>query len=65
MLFRYENKVYIKPFADKLVEVKVTKRGNEYNIEPSNKKIIITSKIAGELYSIPIEEAYKMQNKIK
>lgn len=63
MLFRYENKVYIKPFGDKLVEVKITKKGKEFNVEPSNKILVITAEVSEKMYSIPIEEAYEMQNK--
>ena len=64
MLFRYNNKVYIKPFADKLIEVKITKKGNEYDVKPiSNKKVVITAEVSEAMYSVPIETAYEMQNK--
>ncbi len=63
MLYKYENKVYIKPFGDKLVEVKVTKKGDEYNVEATKTIIVIDSKVSEKMYSISLEEAYKMQNK--
>lgn len=63
MLFEYENKVYIKPFKEKIVEVKVTKKGDEYNVEPLNKTVIITPKISEKIHSITIEKAYKLQSR--
>ena len=65
MLFRYNNKVYVRPFANKLVEVIVSKKGNEYDIQPTNTKLEITSEVNEGLYSISIEEAYNIQNPIK
>lgn len=63
MLFRYENKVFIKPFADKLVKVDVTKKGNEYDVKATKEIVVITPEINEKLYSISLEEAYKMSNK--
>lgn len=63
MLYRYNGKVYIKPFSDKLVEVTIDKKGNEYDVKPTQRTVIITPEISGKLLSISIEEAYKMQNK--
>lgn len=63
MLYRYNGKVYIKPFSDKLVEVTVNKKGNAYDVKPTQRTVIITPEISGKLLSISIEEAYKMQNK--
>ena len=63
MLFRYENKVYIKPFADKLVKVDVIKKGNEYDVKATKEIVVITPEINEKLYSISLEEAYKMSNK--
>ena len=63
MLFKYNNKIYIRPFANKIVEVIIRKQGTEYSIEPTSNKIELTADIANELYSIPLEEAYKIQNK--
>lgn len=63
MLYRYNGKIYIKPFGDKLVEVNIHKKGKEYNVEPTDKIVIITSEISQELYTVPIEEAYKMVNR--
>lgn len=60
MLFRYGNKVYVRPFANKMVEVNIIKKGSEYDVQPTNNKVEITSEIENELYSITIEEAYNM-----
>lgn len=63
MLFRYANNVYIKPFADKLVKVDVNKKGKEYDVKATKDVVVITPEINEKLYSISLEEAYKMSNK--
>lgn len=62
MLFRYNGKIYIKPFANKIVEVKVTKKGNEYTVEPTNNSVELTREVENNLYSVSIEEAYKFKS---
>lgn len=62
MLFRYENKIYVRPFANRIVEVEVSKKGNEYFVNPTKNKVELTNKVANEMYSITIEEAYVLQN---
>ena len=63
MLFRYENKVYIKPFADRIIKVDITKKGKEYDVKATKDIVVITPEINNELYSISLEEAYKITNK--
>lgn len=63
MLFRYDNKVYIRPFVNRLVEVEVSKKTNDYDVKPTKNEIKITPEVSEKLYSISIEEAYNMQNK--
>lgn len=63
MLLKYDNKLYIRPFGNKLVEVKINKKGKEYDIVPTDKKVEITSAIEGQLHSVTNEAAYEMQNK--
>lgn len=63
MLFRYGTKVFIKPFADKLVKVDVTKKGKEYDVKATKDVVVITPEINEKLYSISLEEAYNMINK--
>lgn len=63
MLFRYENKIYIKPFADRIVKVDITKKGKEYDVKATKDIVVITPEVNNKLYSISLEEAYKMSNK--
>lgn len=62
MLYIYKGKIYVKPFDNKLVEVKVSKKGNEYNVEATEKKVEINNQVRSDMISITLEEAYKIQN---
>lgn len=62
-LFRYENKVYVRPFANKIIEVEVTKNNGNYDVKSTNNSVELTKEVSNNLYSISLEEAYKMQNK--
>ena len=62
MLFLYEGKVYIKPFDNRMVEVSVSKKGNEYNVEITEKWVELNDEIRNNMYSITVEKAYEMQN---
>jgi hypothetical protein len=64
MLFRYESKIYIRPFGNKLVRVNITKKGDEYDVVPTKEMLVITREINEKLYSISLEEAYKMSSKV-
>ena len=61
MLFRYKNKVYVRPFANRIVEVEVYKKDNEYFVNPTNNKVELTNEVANNMYSITIKEAYDLQ----
>lgn len=63
MLYLYNGKIYVKPFDHKMVEVNVTKKGNEYNVEATEKWVEINDKILDNTYSVTLEKAYEMQNK--
>ena len=63
MLYLYDNKIYIKPVEYKLIEVKISKKSNEYNVEPTKKTIEMTAEIRDKMSQITLENAYKMQNK--
>lgn len=65
MLYVYGNKVYIKPLQGKLIEVTVTKKGNDYNVEATKNKIEINQDIKDKLNTITVEKAYKMTNRSK
>ena len=63
MLYLYDNKIYVKPFSRKIVEVNITPKGDEYSIEPTNSKIELNDEISAKMQEISIEEAYKLLNK--
>lgn len=63
MLYIYDGKIYIKPLENILVEVNVTKKGNEYNVVPTEKKVELDDKIRNSLFYITLEKAYEMQHK--
>ena len=66
MLYVFNDKIYIKPFHNKLVEVKIEKDKDEYNVITTNKNISLTSTAQlKELSQLTLEEAYKYQNKEK
>ncbi len=62
MLYIYQNKVYIRPISNELVEVNV-KKDKEFNVIPTSTKIELTNGISKKLSEISLDEAYKMQNK--
>lgn len=64
MLYQYNGKIYVRPFSNKIVEVKVEKKGNEYNVVALPKYVYIDSAIATQLVAISVEEAYKETNKV-
>lgn len=63
MLYLYNGKIYVKPFDHKMVEVNVTKKGNEYNVEATEKWVEINDKILDNTYSVTLEKAYEIQTK--
>lgn len=65
MLYIYDGKIYIKPLENRLVEVNITKKGNEYNVEPTEKKVELSDKIRNDLFSVTLEKAFEMQNGAK
>lgn len=63
MLYIFENKIYVKPFDSKVVEVSVNKKDNEYNVKAIGKPVELNSMQLRSLIEIDLEEAYKHQNK--
>lgn len=63
MLFEYDGKIYIKPLVNKIVEVEVSKKGNEYDIKPAKKMIYITEDIQKKMIPITKEDAVKKSKK--
>lgn len=65
MLYVYDGKVYVKPFDNKLVEVTVSKKGDNYNVEATKNKVEITQAIKEKMQTISVEEAYKIATRRK
>ena len=63
MLYIYENKIYIKPVEYKLVEVKVEKEGEGYDVKAVGKPIELAHEELRNVRDVSIEEAYEMQHK--
>ena len=63
MLYIYMDKIYVRPFDNRLVEVKISKKGDEYNVEATEKTVEINNDVRSQMFSIALEEAYKVQNK--
>lgn len=65
MLYEYNGKIYIKPLVNKIAEVKISKKGDEYDIQPTGKIIYITDEIKKEWTPVSKENAYELQKSIK
>lgn len=63
MLYKYNGKIYVKPLVNKIVEVTVEKKGNEYNVKPEKEAIYLTPEIKEKMAEISIEDAYKSKSK--
>ena len=59
----YKNKIYVKPVEYKLVEVKVDKQGEGFDIKPIGKLMEITAEELKETREISVQEAYEHQHK--
>lgn len=59
MLYKYNGKIYVKPFPNKIVEVKISKKGNDFNIEPTSSVLYLNDVIKKEMVSVTNEEALK------
>lgn len=59
MLYEYNNKIYIRPFSNKLVEVEVIKKDKDYVVKPTTKKVLITNEIKETMVEITLENAFK------
>lgn len=63
MLYIYNEKIYVKPFDNKIVEVTITKKGDEYDVKAIKSPLELNTEQLSKLASISLEEAYKHQNK--
>lgn len=60
MLYRYKDKVFVNPTVNRIVEVKIQKKGNEYDIVLTKNKVV-QSNIRKEITEINVDEAYELQ----
>lgn len=65
MLYEYNGKIYVKPLVNKIVEVEVSKKGNEFDIKPTDKMLYLTEDIKKDMISVTNEQAAKLQEKPK
>lgn len=65
MLYEYNGKIYVKPLVNKIVEVEVSKKGNEFDIKPTDKMLYLTEDIKKDMISVTNEQAAKLQEKTK
>lgn len=63
MLYELNGKIYIKPFVNKIVEVKVSKEDNEIVFTPTNVVLYITPEIKEKLVPVSNEDAYRIASK--
>lgn len=65
MLYFYKGKIYVKPFENKIVEVEVSKEGNNFDVKSTGKTVEINRNDVAEMTTLTTEEAYKKLNKEK
>lgn len=63
MLYEYNGGIFIKPLVNKIVEVIISKKGDEYDIKPTKKFMYLTPDIQKQMVQITIEEADKKYGK--
>ena len=63
MLYEYNGKIYVKPFSNKIVEVKIDKIGNEFDVQPTNKDVYLTPEIQKDMVQVTLEQAYNKYGK--
>lgn len=63
MLYELNGKIYIRPFVNKIVEVKVAKEDNEIVFTPTDIVLYITPEIKGKMVPVSNEEAYRIFSK--
>lgn len=65
MLYEYNKKIYVKPFPNKMVEVEITKKENEYDVKPTKKVVELTPEIKEKIVGITLQDAYVKSRKIE
>lgn len=64
MIYEYNKKFYVKPFSNKIVEVNVEKKNNEFDVQPTKKVLYLTSDIQRAMSEVTLQEAYEKSNRI-
>lgn len=62
MLYEYNGKFYVKPFSNKLVEVEISKKGNEYDVKATKRVVEIRPEIRNKIVGISLREAYEKKH---
>ena len=65
MLYQYNGKIYVKPFSNRLVEVEISKKDNEYDVKATERIVELTPKIKEEIVEISLKDAYAKTRKIE
>lgn len=65
MLYQYNGKIYVKPFSNKMVEVEISKEGNEYDVKPTKRTVELTPEIKEKIVEISLKDAYVKTRKIE
>ena len=59
MIYEYNKKFYVKPFSNKIVEVNVKKKNNEFDVKPTKEVVYLTPDIQKAMSEVTLEQAYK------
>ena len=62
MIYEYNGKFYIRPFSNKIVEIEINKKDNEYNVVATTKVVMLTPQIQKEMAKVTLEYAYKKKS---
>ena len=64
MIYEYNKKFYVKPFSNKIVEVNVEKKNNEFDVQPTKKVVYLTPDIQKVMSEVTLQEAYEKSGKM-
>lgn len=65
MLYQYNGKIYVKPFSNRLVEVEISKKDNEYDAKATGRIVELTPEIKEKIVEISLKDAYAKTRKIE
>lgn len=65
MLYIYKNKIHIRPYANKMAEVEIEKKDNDYNIKVVGELVGLDDKEMKKIVPIDIHNAYEYVEKSK